>query len=61
MIKTLRCPVCDKFVTPYEFQLWPGVSVMVCPTCRVGIGEIPGAVMSAAKRDVKAKAKKAKP
>ena len=40
MIKTLRCPVCDKFVEPFEFALWPGASVSICPTCRIGIGDV---------------------
>ena len=39
-MKKLHCPNCDKDVKPFSFQLWPGSSVNVCPTCRIGIGNI---------------------
>lgn len=40
MIRTIKCPACQKFVEPLAFQLWPGSSVDICPLCRVGVGNL---------------------
>lgn len=37
-MKKIHCPACNKNVRPIAFQFWPGASVNICPTCRIGIG-----------------------
>ena len=39
-IKFIHCSACNMDVEPFVFSLWPGASVNVCPTCRIGIGNI---------------------
>lgn len=40
MSDLIHCPACNMDVAPMEFNIWPGVSVNVCPTCRIGIGDV---------------------